>query len=341
MIINIDKKTLAVIPFVVSGATIKVKAISGEDLVVLPYSPQAILERSKEAIEFRYILDETLVLFTNYSNDAQADLDYTNLTAMFVAMSTGGGGGGGGDASAANQLLEIAELVAVKVNQTNGTQVITLPTNASVETKQNTQITEAISTNTKLDTANLNLASIKNNTSISATASNQATANNLLNNLDVNLGAKADASAGSDIGTFSLIALFKRLLQGITTLISNQTNNTQITKHVSQLSGYTLLNQTPVNIVGVGNRFHTLIITNTNAGTPRQVKLYNSVASPNVALTTNLLGSWLVPLNTTITITFPSPLTASAGTWFCAVGLTSETDATSPTNPLRLTFIAN
>ncbi len=35
---------------------------------------------------------------------------------------------------------------------------------------------------------------------------------------DANLGAKADAVATTDIGTFSLIALFKRLLQGMTTL---------------------------------------------------------------------------------------------------------------------------
>lgn len=37
---------------------------------------------------------------------------------------------------------------------------------------------------------------------------------------DAALGAKADAAASSDTGTFSLIALFKRGLQGITTLIA-------------------------------------------------------------------------------------------------------------------------
>jgi len=47
-----------------------------------------------------------------------------------------------------------------------------------------------------------------------------------------NLGAKADAVASSDTGTFSLIALFKRLLQGITTLFGNQTNATQKTQVV-------------------------------------------------------------------------------------------------------------
>ncbi len=38
------------------------------------------------------------------------------------------------------------------------------------------------------------------------------------------LGAKADAVATTDTGTFSLMALFKRLLQGITTLISQTAN---------------------------------------------------------------------------------------------------------------------
>jgi hypothetical protein len=103
--IVINKQLLAPVPFVVDGATIKVKDLGGDDLVVLPYTPQAILQRSSEAIEFRYILDETIVLFTNYTNDAQADVDYLDLTNKFVAMSAGGGGGG--DASAANQTIQI------------------------------------------------------------------------------------------------------------------------------------------------------------------------------------------------------------------------------------------
>ncbi len=41
---------------------------------------------------------------------------------------------------------------------------------------------------------------------------------------NVTQGAQADAAATTDTGTFSLIALFKRLLQGITTLISQTSN---------------------------------------------------------------------------------------------------------------------
>ena len=52
-----------------------------------------------------------------------------------------------------------------------------------------------------------------------ATAANQATGNTSLNNLDVDLGAQADAAATTDTGTFSLISLFKRQLGNWTTLL--------------------------------------------------------------------------------------------------------------------------
>ncbi|MEI8251259.1 MAG: hypothetical protein WCF98_08845, partial [Synechococcus sp. ELA057] len=53
-----------------------------------------------------------------------------------------------------------------------------------------------------------------------ATAANQATANTSLNNLDVDLGAQADAAATTDTGTFSVVSLVKRGLQNWTTLLS-------------------------------------------------------------------------------------------------------------------------
>jgi hypothetical protein len=52
-----------------------------------------------------------------------------------------------------------------------------------------------------------------------ATAANQATANTSLNNLDVDLGAQADAAATTDTGTFSVVSLVKRGLQNWTTLL--------------------------------------------------------------------------------------------------------------------------
>jgi len=55
-----------------------------------------------------------------------------------------------------------------------------------------------------------------------------------LSNLNVNLGAKADVPASTDIGTFSLISLFKRVLQKLTTIQSNQIINTPMDSVLAQ-----------------------------------------------------------------------------------------------------------
>lgn len=83
-----------------------------------------------------------------------------------------------------------------------------------VENASGTKINPA--TAERQDTGNGSLSSIDSklsttNTNTGATATNTG-------NIDTNLGAKADSAASSDTGTFSLIALFKRLLQSITTL---------------------------------------------------------------------------------------------------------------------------
>ena len=49
-------------------------------------------------------------------------------------------------------------------------------------------------------------------------------------NIDANLGAKADASASSDNGTFSLISLFKRALTKFTSISATQIDGTQKTQ---------------------------------------------------------------------------------------------------------------
>ena len=54
-----------------------------------------------------------------------------------------------------------------------------------------------------------------------ATAANQAAGNTALGNLDANLGAKADAAATTDAGTFSLIALLKRGLGSLTAIATS------------------------------------------------------------------------------------------------------------------------
>ena len=60
-----------------------------------------------------------------------------------------------------------------------------------------------------------------------ATSALQSTGNNTLKDLEAALGAKNNASATTDTGTFSLISLTKRGLEHQTEIIDNQTNGTQ------------------------------------------------------------------------------------------------------------------
>lgn len=112
---------------------------------------------------------------------------------------------------------------------TNGVVVNSsaLPSGAATEAKQDTGNTSLSSIDTKLSsqataanqvTANNSLSSIDTKLSSAATSALQTTGNNSLSSLDTNLGAKADAVATTDTGTFSLIALFKRSLEKLSTI---------------------------------------------------------------------------------------------------------------------------
>jgi hypothetical protein len=97
-------------------------------------------------------------------------------------------------------------------------------------------------------TANSTLATIATQTNGVATAARQDTGNTALaamatstGDLDTNLGAKADAAAASDTGTFSLIALLKR---GLTTLASILTACQAATPAGTNLIGKVGLDQT-------------------------------------------------------------------------------------------------
>src|SRR5258708_5254537 len=85
----------------------------------------------------------------------------------------------------------------------------------------NTGAIIAPATSGKQDTGNTALTAIQTSAGLSATAAKQDTGNTSLNNIDTDLGAKADTAATTDTGTFSLIALFKRLLSSTTTFITS------------------------------------------------------------------------------------------------------------------------
>jgi hypothetical protein len=128
----------------------------------------------------------------------------------------------------------------------------------------------------------------------------------------------------------------------LTTITNNQTNATQVVKQRSTTIGYALLTNVVAQIGGAGNSINTLTITNTN-GALRQVKIYSSVAIPLITSAVGLIGSYLIGSICTLQLNFPSGLQLSAANnlWVCAVAGTTETDATNPGTPLRLTYGLN
>lgn len=106
------------------------------------------------------------------------------------------------------------------------------------------------------------LGNIDTNTTGVATAANQTTGNTSIANVNTAIGAQADAVATTDTGTFSLLAFFKRLLQGITSLISNTGQGTTTTV------GQTSVDTTPNGVV-IG----------ANPANRRQITMYSPISN--------------------------------------------------------------
>lgn len=94
-----------------------------------------------------------------------------------------------------------------------------------------------------------------------ATESNQTTGNTSLNNIDTDLGAKNDAVASSDTGTFSLIAFIKRGLQNWTTLLSRLPSALGQTSASNSL-GVTLSNENVQDLYFIGQAAQTALVNN-------------------------------------------------------------------------------
>lgn len=101
---------------------------------------------------------------------------------------------------------------------------------------------------------------------------------------NVALGATADTAATSDTGTFSLIALFKRLLQSITAgLPSVLTAKTSggLTIH-SAVSG---ASTNATSVKGSAGQLYNLIATNNGTGVA-YLKIYDKATAPTVGTDT-------------------------------------------------------
>ncbi len=100
----------------------------------------------------------------------------------------------------------------------------------------------------------------------------------------VDLGAKADAVAGTDTGTFSLIALFKRALQGITTALASLVTG----------NANTLATAASVNLIDVDLGAKADAAATTDTGTFSLIALVKRLLTkfaPTVAYVVNSLAT--------------------------------------------------
>lgn len=120
-----------------------------------------------------------------------------------------------GDTITCTQILDVTDSPStVSVlwrNQTQGADLDSSPDAASI-----TLVGASALTNAELRAAPLDIDLPAD----AATVTAQNSQTEILSNVEYNLGARADAAASSDTGTFSLIAFIKRALQNWTTLLS-------------------------------------------------------------------------------------------------------------------------
>lgn len=115
---------------------------------------------------------------------------------------------------------------AVTAGTNTVTSAISVQTNTvTAASASNTNlITAAQAATTNAVTAGTNAVtaatSTQTNTLTAAAATNANNITSAINTTNTNLGAQADAAASTDTGTFSLISLFKRSLQSLTTIIT-------------------------------------------------------------------------------------------------------------------------
>lgn len=144
------------------------------------------------------------------------------LTSLSTAVST------------SNTTLAALSTGQAATNTAIGTTNTTLTT---INTGQNTGNTTLASISTAQATGNTSLTTI--NTNLNTINTGQNSGNTTLTAISAGIGAPADAAATTDTGTFSLIALFKRLLTRFAAS-SNATSTALEASHVIKASGGTL-----------------------------------------------------------------------------------------------------
>lgn len=209
----------------------------------------------------------------------------------------------------------------------DNTGTIIAPATAGLQTTGNTSLS-AIATSVaaipaspatsgRQDTGNTSLGTIATSTG----------------DLDTNLGAKADSAASTDTGTFSLIALFKRLLSTSTTLV---TNTTGLATAANQSTATTSLGTIATAVQAATPAGTNIIGALTNGG---QVVIGSTVTRP--ANTTAYVVGQLVANNTVAgSVTYPT-IAAARGTNLVSVAtrcILKKTGTSLPNAIFRVHF---
>jgi hypothetical protein len=123
---------------------------------------------------------------------------------------------------------------------------------------------------------------------------------------NVTLGSKDDSAATTDTGTFSLMSLFKRALQKLTTIVSTLTDGTQKSQVVNG-AGTEINTATTVKSTAL-EASHVL---KGGAGRLASLQVFNSSGSAQYIL---VMDSATVPANGAVTLLCP-PIYIAAGTY--------------------------
>lgn len=189
---------------------------------------------------------------------AQAIVDEMLLRGVGAG---GGGGTGGGDASAYNQTLEIARLEAIRdklpAMLVNGRLVV----DAS-------QVTQPVN-------GTVNVGNFPATQPISTTAlplPDGAATESTLGSIATRVGNLSDVSATNDIGSFSLIALIKRLLTKLPSVLSNDRLKVEsVNTSVSRTTTFT--NTTTTGTIAAGANSVAIANIGAAVGTVKGVNL--------------------------------------------------------------------
>jgi len=167
-----------------------------------------------------------------------------------------------------------------------------------------------------------------------STATKQDTGNTALTSLNTAIGAPADTAATTDTGTFSLIALFKRLLGKFPTLVTGRwpVDGSGVTQPVSLSSvplatdAATATNQATANT--------SLSNIDADLGSPADAKATDSSSSWSIIAI--LKGLWDLVNTKTATSALQTTGNASVGNLDTNIGAKADTSASSDTGTFSL-----